>query len=226
MQNTITAKHMKLYDEAFLTGCDETQAWMMHWFIKNFKKHSKKPLIFANFGVSNLSLNVIRANCHAVMDMTKTPEKGWLNKPISMLECPSKKTVWIDTDCEILDDIDGIFDLLEPEKLNMVKDEPWTKRSGSTWHNSGVVGFIDKPIILHQWRSACKTRPLSGNGDQEILHGMLNEITKIKYINDLPNEYNVLRIQTEVDKDYSGPIRIMHWTGYKGKKIINSKKWD
>ena len=48
MQNTITAKHMKLYDEAFLTGCDETQAWMMHWFIKNFKKHSKKPLIFAN----------------------------------------------------------------------------------------------------------------------------------------------------------------------------------
>ena len=55
---------------------------------------------------------------------------------------------------------------------------------------------------------------------------MLNEITKIKYINDLPNEYNVLRIQTEVDKDYSGPIRIMHWTGYKGKRIINSKKWD
>ena len=67
---------------------------------------------------------------------------------------------------------------------------------------------------------------MSGNGDQEILHGMLNEITKIKYINDLPNEYNVLRIQTEVDKDYNGPIRIMHWTGYKGKRMINSKKWD
>ena len=55
---------------------------------------------------------------------------------------------------------------------------------------------------------------------------MLNEITKIKYINDLPNEYNVLRIQTEVDKDYDGHIRIMHWTGYKGKQIIDSKKWD
>ena len=45
-------------------------------------------------------------------------------------------------------------------------------------------------------------------------------------INDLPNEYNVLRIQTEVDKDYKGHIRIMHWTGNKGKKIIDSKKWD
>mgnify|MGYP007000268487 len=63
-------------------------------------------------------------------------------------------------------------------------------------------------------------------GDQEVLHSMLNPITKIKYINDLPNEYNVLRIQTEVDKDYKGPIRIMHWTGQKGKKIIHNKKWD
>ena len=51
-------------------------------------------------------------------------------------------------------------------------------------------------------------------------------ICEIKYINDLPNEYNVLRIQTEVDKDYKGPIRIMHWTGQKGKKIIHNKKWD
>ena len=55
---------------------------------------------------------------------------------------------------------------------------------------------------------------------------MLNPITKIKYINDLPNEYNVLRIQTTVDKDYKGPIRIMHWTGRKGKIMINNKKWD
>ena len=85
MQNTITAKHMKLYDEAFLTGCDETQAWMMHWFIKNFKKHSKKPLIFANFGVSDLSLNVIRANCHAVMDMTKKDLMKYIAGPTTVL---------------------------------------------------------------------------------------------------------------------------------------------
>ena len=143
-----------------------------------------------------------------------------------MINCPAKKTVWIDTDCEVLDNIDGIFDLLEPDMLNMVKDEPWTKRTGQTWHNSGVVGFIDKPIILHQWYRAVKTRPTVAQGDQEILHSMLNPITKIKYINDLPNEYNVLRIQTEVDKDYKGPIRIMHWTGAKGKKMIDSKKWD
>ena len=45
---------------------------------------------------------------------------------------------------------------------------------------------------------------------------MLNPITKIKYINDLPNEYNVMRIQIELD-NYRGNKRIIHWTGRKGK---------
>jgi hypothetical protein len=50
---------------------------------------------------------------------------------------------------------------------------------------------------------------------------MLNPITKIKYINDIPNEYNVLRLQTEVD-GYGGVIRVMHWTGQKGKDKIKA----
>jgi hypothetical protein len=101
----------------------------------------------------------------------------------------------------------------------MVEDEPWSMRAGQKWHNSGVVGVIDKPMILNQW--AFEIRKNGGQqGDQEVLHSMLTPITKIKAIHDLPNEYNVLRIQTEVDRTYDGPIRIMHWTGYKGKNII------
>jgi len=216
-------KPTTLYDEAFVTGCDSSQEWMLDWFLKNFKKNSNKPLIFANFGVSELSLEIMRANCHAIMDMTNVEEQGWFKKPMTMLKCPSVKTVWLDTDCEVMMNIDGIFNLLEPNKLNMVTDRPWTKRTGEVWHNSGVVGFIDKPIILNQWVNAVKYN--SGNqGDQEVLHSMLNPITKIGAIHDLPNEYNVLRIQTEVDKNYHGTIRIMHWTGHKGKIIIKYKK--
>ena len=56
-------------------------------------------------------------------------------------------------------------------------------------------------------------------GDQEVLHSMLNPITKITYVKDLPNEYNVLRLQIEND-DYRGPIKCVHWTGQKGKDKI------
>ena len=207
-------KPMKLYDEAYVTGCDNTQEWMLPWFLKNFKKYNKKPLIFANFGVSNLSLQIVRENVHAVMDLTKTEEKGWFKKPLTMLKSPSKKTVWLDTDCEVRENTDDIFNLIESEKLLMARDEPWTWRRGHLWHNSGVVGFQDKPIILYQWVKAIKENP--EEGDQEVLDKILSPITKIKYIKDLPNAYNVLRIQLEKD-GYGGEVKIAHWTGQRGK---------
>ena len=56
-------------------------------------------------------------------------------------------------------------------------------------------------------------------GDQEVLHSILNPITKITHIKDLPNEYNVMRLQIEHD-NYEGKKKIVHWTGGKGKNKI------
>ena len=188
---------MKSYDKAFLTGCDKKTEWMLEWFVENYKKHNSLPLIFANFGVSESKLEWCRENFHAVMNMSKIPERGWFKKPRSMLSCPSKQTVWIDTDCEVLDNIEGIFNKFVPGKLCMVEDKPWTRRRGEKWYNSGVVGFIDKPMILHQWCQLVHDEPTVG--DQETLHSMLNPITQITYIQPLPNESNVLRLKVEKD---------------------------
>ena len=209
----------KLYDEAFLTGCDSGHEWLLPWFLKNFKTHCKKPLIFADFGLSDIGRAVVRENVHAVMDLTNAEERGWFKKPLSMYKCPAKKTVWIDTDCQVKENIDGIFDLLEPQKLAMVEDKPWSWRRGHIWHNSGVVGFIDKPMILRQWVSATKSNK-DQVGDQEVLDKILSPITKISLIKDLPNEWNVLRLQ--LNDGYKGNIKIMHWTGQKGKEKIRS----
>ena len=211
---------MKSYDEAFVTGCDENHEWMLEWFFKNYKKHMKDvPLIFANFGLTPDGLKKVRENVHAVMNLKTFDEEGWFKKPMSMIKCPSKKTIWIDLDCEIRDDISNLFNMLKPNMLNMVEDKPWTMRGQELWHNSGVVGFIDKPTILYDWAKAIRDNPVQG--DQEVLHLLLNPITKIKYINDIPNEYNVLRLQVETD-GYAGAIKVMHWTGQKGKNKIRA----
>jgi len=55
---------------------------MLQWFIKNYKKHVKNPLIFANFGLSESALSYVKKNVHAVMNVTKSPEKGWFKKPL------------------------------------------------------------------------------------------------------------------------------------------------
>jgi len=209
------------YEKAFITGCDHTNEWMMPWFVENYKKHNTTPLIFADFGVSDINKIKSLHNFHAIMNAQSNDEvKGWFKKPKIMCSSPAEKTVWIDTDCQILTNIEDIFDLLEPNKLNMVEDKPWTLRRGTNgpWYNSGVVGFIGKPMILRNWAEWVKNTTESG--DQEVLYAKLDMMQKLTYINPLPNEYNWLRLQLEHDDQDSWNKKIIHWTGHKGKLKI------
>lgn len=207
------------YDRAFLTGADSNTEWMLPWFFENYKKHNDTPLIFADFGVTDL--DYVRENVHAVMNLTNIQEQGWFKKPKAMLHCPAKRTVWIDTDCEVLGDLSNIFSFLHPGKLNMVEDKPWSRRMRETWYNSGIVGFVDKPKILGEWAKQVQDNPQ--RGDQETLHAMLDPLSQMTYINPIPNIYNWLRVQLENDEQDNDSKLVMHWTGAKGKDRIREK---
>lgn len=206
----------KSYDKAFITGCDVSTEWMLPWFFENYHRYNTTPLLFADFGVSNR--DAIKPNVHAIIDLTKITERSWFKKPKALVHSPSKSTVWLDTDIEIRGNIESIFELLVPNKLNMVQDRPWAKRRGGVQFNSGVVGIIDKPLILGMWADWCKHS--NEPGDQETLTANLNPITQITYINELPNEYNHLRLQIEADNQPATNAKIIHWTGPKGKERI------
>ena len=62
----------KLYDQAFLTGCDTATEWMLPWFFENYKSHNDSPLIFEDFGVRDL--DYVRENVHAVINMKNINE--------------------------------------------------------------------------------------------------------------------------------------------------------
>ena len=213
----------KIFPKAFLIGCDKKSEWMLDWFLKNYKFHANETkLVFADFGVSQRKATMIDNNSLFVarlqMDMAGCP-KTWFMKPEAMWFAPVEKCIWLDIDIEIKANIDDMFDHLVPNKLCMVEDKPWSKRSGEIWHNSGVVGFIHKPKILKDWAVTTKEGKHGQVGDQEVLHAMLNPITQITHIHDLPREYNILRLDVQHD-DYKGPIKCMHWTGQKGKVKI------
>lgn len=208
---------MKSYERAFLTGVDAKQEWMLPWFFENYKKHNKLPVIVADFGMSPQGLELAKRHAKDVIDLKAEREKGWFLKPKAMLKCPAKQKVWIDIDCEVRGDISGIFKELEPNKLAMVQDHPWTKRRGELWHNSGVVGIINNPPILTAWIDGINRH--KAVGDQEVLHAMLNPITKITYIKDLPHKYNVLRLDV-LDENVPKNALVVHWTGSKGKDEI------
>lgn len=213
------------FDRGYITGCDKNTEWQLKWFVSNFKKYMPEAkLSLCNFGMSSEMLEWAGSSgvFHSMGDMNRENiPTGWFLKPGAMLGTPYKEVCWLDTDCEVCGSLDDMWDLVEDNKLNMVVDKPWTKRNvmglEQNMHNSGVVAFRGKPHILRSWAEQIMLQP--ERGDQETLHSMLNPITMLTYINELPNKYNYLRIQFD-DGDHVDDKRVVHWTGRKGDEHI------
>ena len=199
------------YSKTFITGYDKTTAWMMPWFIENFDKHMPNTALVAyNFDEFNAPVKGM---------------KNWFKKPYAMADASKKASsvCWIDSDIEIRDNVEDIFDWCEPNRLAMVEDQPWTTRRKETWHNSGVVAFKGRPNILDEWVSAINNLPMVTNpmvGDQDILHTCVKDDMRRRiHITDLPKAYNTLRLDL-LDNTAPAQIKLMHWTGPKGKDRI------
>jgi hypothetical protein len=207
-------------NRAFLTGSDEKTEWLLEWFLKNYRKHNDTPIIFADFGVTKETRVWANAMFDGYFAIPKRKQHGWFMKPKAMLMVEAKEACWIDTDIHVLGDLSGVWNYVENNKLAMVEDKPWSKRTGQKWHNSGVVAFKHKPDILKNWVSACKEKP--SRGDQETLHHLIGwpPLVKLMHVTDLPNIYNWLRVQIENDNEDNPNKLAMHWTGEKGKNQI------
>lgn len=218
---------MKSYDRCFITGCDKRTEWMLKWFLHNYKQHNDTPIVFADFGVSSEMKHWVYriSEFDDMFQVPKQKNNGWFLKPKTFLMSPGKETCWLDTDIHVLGDLSGIFDYLEPNRIAMVEDKPWSLRSGEKWHNSGVVAFRDKPIVLQQWYNRCRTHPRQG--DQEVLHDLvsLSPLLRMQHITDLPNIYNWLRVQLLDGQDSPNKLA-MHWTGEKGKRQIEKLMYN
>ncbi len=194
----------------FITGCDSSTRWMLPWFEANFKKHNPK----AHLHVFNF-------------DNEFTENERWFKKPAAMVAASymAEYVCWIDTDIDVRCNIEDIFDYVEPNKLAMVEDQPWTTRRGEVWHNSGVVAFKNKPSILAEWSKSVGKVDQSANpmvGDQDVLHVLVKDDLKRRiYITDIPKQYNTLRLDV-IDGTCPKNIKMMHWTGQKGNDEIRS----
>lgn len=199
----------------FLTGCDSNQEWLIPWFLSHIRKYTSLPIFFCNFGdVSQQSIDLF----DGTVSLSHSASH-WFYKPQALMNSSADKTVWIDLDCQVKGSIDEIFSYIEPNRLAMAVDQPWSKRMNTIWHNSGIVGISrPHPPILTRWEQACRDNPI--RGDQETLHFLMtSELDKRIHISDIPNKYNVLRLQID-DGSVPSDVRVMHWTGTRGKDEI------
>lgn len=208
MEKTM-ALSKKQFNKLYITGADKKTDWMLPWFEENFTLHNPD----AQLAVYEF-------------DTFRQDLQGWFKKPAAMMDASAiaDQVVWIDSDCEVKKNLDGIFNHISSQKLTMAVDRPWTTRRGDrgTWYNSGVVGFESIPPILSEWARYIKDGLTNEVGDQEVLNWMLggDPIREITHINPLPARYNFLRL--DIQDKYPGfdDAAIVHWTGGKGKEVI------
>lgn len=184
---------------------------MLPWFKENFYKHNPDAeLMVFDF------------------DTLFTDLQGWFKKPAVMIHASTmaEKVCWIDTDCEVLGNIEGIFNYVKPNQIAMALDQPWTTRRSNrgNWYNSGVVAYQGVPAVLSEWNRFIVQKLTTEVGDQEVLNWMLDGDTlrELTHIAHLPRIYNTLRLDV-IDNTVPPNHKIMHWTGKKGKDIIKEK---
>ena len=134
-------------ERAFLTGCDVNTEWMLEWFLKNYRKHNDTPIVFADFGVSEGMRQYAMQMFDDYFKIDRGKLRGWFLKPKAMLEVRAVEACWIDTDIEILGDMSGIFRFVENNKLTMVEDKPWSKRSGTRTQLTNSVAQLRSSCI-------------------------------------------------------------------------------
>lgn len=210
--------------QCFLTGCDLYTEWQLPWFIDNYKRHCKLPLIIADFGMTYDMKYQVSGFAERLI---KCPRRGWFSKIDAMMlasDAGYDEVCWVDTDCEVKSNPAGIFRYVDENKLTMVKDYPWSKRRPELgdWFNSGVVAFKGRPKILSDWKQEASTG--KHVGDQEALYSMIggDAMKRASIISEAPHRYNVLRIDF-IDKNVPDNPVIVHHTGAKGNHTIRKQ---
>ena len=138
MQNTTTTKTTRYpMSNVFVTGVTIIQNGNYPWFIENFQKFNTTQLVIADFGMMNYP-----DGDFTYVDMSQNKAEGWFKKPSSLIkvaELGFNKVCWLDTDCQVLEDISSIFNYAEPDKLGMIEDRPWIKEDQKWVHGIIVV---------------------------------------------------------------------------------------
>jgi lipopolysaccharide biosynthesis glycosyltransferase len=205
----------------YITGCDRATEWQLPWFVSNFKKHNPgEELLVFNFDSKPLDYS------GPTVQLEQDNTTKWFKKPAAMLKASTmaKNVLWLDTDCEVLQRLNKVFDKTEENKLALVEDRPWSKRRGVKWYNTGVVAFRNRPNILDAWHAACSGMKYASEaplyGDQDVLHAILKDpLKRMIHITDLPHEYNTLRLDF-VDEIAPKDPKVIHHTGRLGKEKI------
>ncbi|HUS91087.1 MAG TPA: class I SAM-dependent methyltransferase [Phycisphaerae bacterium] len=203
-------------DEPFgvMTGSDAATEWRLPWWLDRLRGHYDGPVTFADFGLSDAA----RQWCGdrgRVTDCRGTYLPGWFNKPVACTRADTQRTVWIDTDAEVLGPISPLKRMdVGPDGYAIAADGFNASDVGRDPVNTGVIVFEHGCPAVRTWARAALLDPSRCRGDQELLNRLIDD-GQVPAPARLPSQWNALRLATRTPGD-----RIRHWTGAAGDERI------
>jgi len=228
-------------EEGIIVGTDGRLEWLLPWWWEHYSKHNTRPVAFLNFGMSKEKKNWCRERGRLIevpiYDEIAAPKEeisteyvaqweeqegrqfwecrsAWFKKPFACILSPFKKTVWVDLDCEIRDDISPLFSM---NGLALNKREDQTTL-GIQEYSSGVISFSWGDPLIEKWANRSLHESAAFRGDQELLSWIIHEEKSVIHL--IEERYNWSRTKGDVPG-----IIIYHWHGEKGRAYIAHELW-
>lgn len=157
--------------QGIITGCDQSQEWMLKWWLEHAEKNAGMPLSFVDFGLSksaciylkNRGINVLDGSSILKPFLTKSHysyPSSWIEKwkrestsqrpfyfakPLACLLSPYDQTLWVDLDCKIVQTPKQAFSYIDPNfGMTMSLD---SEQTAINWQEQGL---IDKGSVAYQ----------------------------------------------------------------------------
>ncbi|MCB1080645.1 MAG: hypothetical protein KDK69_02380 [Chlamydiia bacterium] len=230
--------------QGVLTGCEESQEWMLKWWFENYSKHNTLPVTFADFGMSASARswcekrgNVISIPPQELQNAKNAPWADkvpgyiwnhrtiWFCKPLAFLKTPYETTIWTDIDCEIIKNITPMFSLAEvPDGFAIRYDkqeyEKYYKEHSILKHEArcyqaGVIVFKRYSKVINNWAKYCFTQNNQEYSEQSALSHLLSE--KPLDITHFSDNYHWFQSDTKNPSAY-----IIHHSGAFSKRRLLS----
>ena len=222
-----------------LVGCDRSQEWLLSWWWDNYRQKNTLPVAFADFGMSGAGRTwceergcllpilidgykvavkeeidpfLLKEWEHSISPFWDSREV-WFKKPFALLHAPFLQTLWMDLDCEVLDNVESAYEYIDPickMGLARVRDP---ENEEAVPYNSGVIVFEKDSPILEKWAETSFSQNHKFLGDQDVLSHI---IFKEGYtVGEVPQIYNWLMF-----RGVHVGAKILHWAAVWGKEYI------
>ena len=236
-------------NKGIIVGCDHNQEWMLSWWWENYTCENKLPVVFADFGMTPVARKWCeeRGEVITIAPLKVTPKEelaqelvsdwerdfnptiwqrraGWFNKPFALLAAPFEQGLWLDVDCEVLGNLEHIFDYIQPisgialmaehEQFQIKYQNAGRHLPGEVIYNSGVIAYHRNSALLKKWADNCVLHNHRFVTDQDVLTHLI--FTEKHLIGELPEIYNWF-IQLGININ----AKVIHWAG-NAKGVIKS----